>query len=162
MSVSPSVRHAWAANGRVNGALLEHLTPEMLAAQTPGGGYTVAQHLAEFISTTQYWGARFDEARLGGLPDPVLEYDGENGVFVPETDLSRLADIKRQTETVALEAADAAADMGSSPHASPDAYLIHMMVHDAHHRGQVLLALKTNGHPLPDETKMWGPWKDEA
>ena len=25
------------------------------------------------------------------------------------------------------------------------------MAHDAHHRGQILLALKTNGHPLPDE-----------
>ena len=162
MSTSPSVRKAWAANGRVNGALLAHLTPAMMAAQTPGGGYTVAQHLAEFIGTTQYWGARFDKARFEALPDPVLEYHPDTGVFVPETDLARLADTKRQTETAALEAAEAATDMGASPHSSPDAYLIHMMVHDAHHRGQVLLALKTNGYPLPDEHLMWGPWKDEA
>lgn len=162
MSVSPSVRHAWAANGRVNGALLAHLTPEMLGAQTPGGGYTVAQHLAEILGTPQFWGARFDKDRMAGLPDPVLEYDPDTGVFTAETDLSRLADIKRQTEAAALGAAEAAANMAGSPHATPDAYLIHMMVHDAHHRGQVMLALKTNGHPLPDETKMWGPWKDEA
>jgi hypothetical protein len=38
MSASPPVREAWQANVRVNQVLLEHLTPEMLEAQTPGGG----------------------------------------------------------------------------------------------------------------------------
>ncbi|MEM6431914.1 MAG: DinB family protein [Deinococcota bacterium] len=36
---------------------------------------------------------------------------------------------------------------------------MHMMVHDAHHRGQILLALKTSGHTLPDEGSFWMPWK---
>lgn len=167
MSVSPTVREAWQANIRVNQVLLDHLTPKMMDAQTPGGGYTVAQHLAHFIGTTKYWGSLRDKARFGALPDPFLEY-GENGNFVPETDLARLGDIKRQTETTALDVAEAEADetelppgKWESPHATPDAYLIHMMVHDAHHRGQILLALKTGGHALPDEDAMWGPWRGE-
>lgn len=45
------------------------------------------------------------------------------------------------------------------PHASADADLMHMMIHGAHHRGQIRLALKTAGHPLPDEDAMWGPWR---
>lgn len=161
MSVSASVKEAWRANGRVNRALLEHLTPEMLEAQTPGGGYTVAQHLAENVDTIYSWGCRFDKARFGSLPDLVLEYDEETGVFKAETDLNRISDARQRTETAALEAAEAATDMKDSPHTSPDAYLLHMMVHDAHHRGQILLALKTSGHPLPDEDLMWGPWRGE-
>ena len=50
---------------------------------------------------------------------------------------------------------------GQPPHSSADAYLIHMMVHDAHHRGQILLAPKTSGYSLPNEDAMWGPWRGE-
>ena len=38
MSLSPSVKEAWQANTRINRTLLMHLTPEMVTAQTPGGG----------------------------------------------------------------------------------------------------------------------------
>lgn len=168
MSVSPSVRGAWAANARVNEVLLAHLTPEMLAAQTPGGGYTVAQHVAHMINTVQYWGSLRDEARFEALPSPINEYDEAKGVFTPETDLARLTDIKRQTEEEALDVSEGEADgtellpgKWESPHATAEGYLIHMMVHDAHHRGQILLALKTAGHPLPDEDAVWGPWHGE-
>lgn len=45
MAISSSVQTAWDRNLKVNRALIHHLTAEMLAAQTPGGGYSVAQHL---------------------------------------------------------------------------------------------------------------------
>lgn len=130
----------------------------MLAAVTPGGGYTVAQHLAHIVEATKYWGAQFDEPRLEPLPDL---YDPLAEVFVPGTDLARIAEVMAQTYGAALEAAEAAEDLGRSPHASVDAHLIHTMVHDAHHRGQILLALKTSGRPLPDEGSLWGTWKDD-
>lgn len=168
MSVSPSVREAWRANARVNNVLLTHLTPEMLGAQTPGGGYMVARHVAHMINTVQYWGSLRDKVRLEALPSPIREYDEASGKVEVETDLARLADIKRQTETTVLDVAEAEPDGAEllpgeweSPHATPDTYLIHMMVHDAHHRGQILLALKTNGFPLPDEDAVWGPWRGE-
>lgn len=156
MSLSSSVKEAWQVNGRVNGALLEHLTPDMVHAQTPGGGWSVAQHIAEIVSTPKHFGVEFDEARLGPLPNL---YDEEAEGFVAETDLTRIREVAEQTAATVLEAAEAAESKGELPHSSLDAYLIHMMVHDAHHRGQILLALKTAGHPLPDEGLMWGPWK---
>ena len=79
MSVSSSVREAWEANTRVNGVLLAHLTPEMLEAQTPGGGYTVARHLAHIINTVQYWGSLRDKARFEALPSAIREYDEATG-----------------------------------------------------------------------------------
>ena len=158
MSLSPSAKEAWQANGRVNHVLLEHLTPEMVAAQTPGGGWNVAQHIAEIVATPKHFGVKFDEAKLGPLPNL---YDEEAEDFVAETDLERIHEVAQQTADAVLEAAETAEDKGDLPHTSIDAYLIHMMVHDAHHRGQILLALKTAGHPLPDENLMWGPWKGE-
>ena len=159
--LSASVKEAWQANSRVNKVLLDHLTPEMLSAQTPGGGYTVTQHLAHFTGSTKYWGMRFDEASLAALPDLFEGDDDVPETFTVETDLERFKTVMAQTAETVLEAAEAATEMGDSPHSSPDAYLIHMMVHNAHHRGQVLLALKTSGFPLPDDNLVWGPWKDE-
>ena len=155
--LSPSVKEAWQINTRINKSVLEHLTPEMVAAQTPGGGFTVAQHIAEIVSTPKYWGTKFDEASLGPLP--VL-YDEEAEGFVAETDLERIKKVSQQTAAAVLEAAEAAEDKGDLPHASVDIYLIHMMIHDAHHRGQLFLALKNAGHPLPDDDLVWLPWKE--
>lgn len=156
--LSNSVKEAWRANGRVNGVLLEHLTPGMLGAQTPGGGYTVAQHLAHITWVVKDWGCQLDEARLERLPDL---YDKNAATFIAETDLTRIREVMTQTQETALEAAGAADTMADLPHPSLEAYLVHMMVHDAHHRGQILLALKTAGHLLPDEDALWGPWRGE-
>jgi hypothetical protein len=41
------------------------------------------------------------------------------------------------------------------------AHLTPEMVHDAHHRGQLILALKTNGYPLPGDKLLWLPWRNE-
>ena len=156
--ITEPVKEAWQVNTRVNRTLLEHLTPEMVTAQTPGGGWTVAQHIAEIVATPKHFGVKFDEAKLGPLPDL---YDEEAQGFVAETELERIHGVAQQTADAVLKAAETAADKGDLPHTSIDAYLIHMMVHDAHHRGQILLALKTAGHILPDEDLMWGPWRGE-
>lgn len=165
--MTSSVQTAWQANLKVNMALLNHLTPEMLDARTPGGGYSVAQHLAEIVGTTKNWGSRLDEARLGGLPNlyTIREDLDEEDIeaFVPETDLARIREVFVETAAAAQEAAANAPEgfTGELPHSSPDAFLIHMMVHDAHHRGQVLLALKTSGYELPNDDLMWMPWKEK-
>lgn len=53
---TPVTQDAWRANLKMNGVLLEHLTPEMLDARTPGGGYSVAQYLAHTTQVVTYWG----------------------------------------------------------------------------------------------------------
>jgi uncharacterized damage-inducible protein DinB len=144
--------------------LLEHLGPDMLDAQTPGGGYTVAQHLAHMTQVIKYWGSLRD-AGFADLPDLYFDYNPETQDFKAETDLGKVQAAMTQTWAQALEAPDVAEPSGESvepPHPTTDAYLLHMMVHDAHHRGQILLALKTAGHPLPDEDLMWGPWRGEG
>lgn len=153
MAINASVQTAWDRNLEVNRALIHHLTAEMLAAQTPGGGYSVAQHLSHIVGVVKFWGTLLDPARLSALPD-LPSAEG------PETDPTHILEVLEATAEAALAAAEAR-PQGSDelPHADADAYLIHMIAHDAHHRGQVLLALKTSGHPLPDEEGLWSPWR---
>ena len=156
------VAEAWRANARVNRELLDHLTEEMLGAQTPGGGYSVAQHLAHMTGVMKSWGSRLDE-QLAGLPDLYSDYDAQEDTFVAEKDLERIRGTMNETEGALLSAVQEKPDgeKGTLPHTSAGALLIHLMVHDAHHRGQVLLALKTSGYALPDEDRLWGPWRGE-
>ena len=83
--------------------------------------------------------------------------------FIPEKDLARIQEVMTETENAVLSAVqdNSEGDKGTLPHSSAEAFLIHMMVHDAHHRAQILLALKVAGYPLPDEDRFWGPWRGE-
>jgi len=150
---------AWNANTAINGVLLNHLTPAMLEARTPGGGYSVAQHLAHMVECTKGWGMDLEPSRLKDLPDLYSNYDPTTGMFDAEMSLERIKAVMKQTRDTVLTTAESAMGTGNLPHATVGKFLIHMMTHDAHHRGQILLALKTNGHALPDEESMWLPWR---
>ena len=84
MALSASVRELWLANNKVNHNLLQHLTQDMMLAQTPGGGMTVAEHLAELAGTTEYW-----VVRLTGkdLPETPRLYEVVDDDIVAYTDL---------------------------------------------------------------------------
>jgi uncharacterized damage-inducible protein DinB len=144
------------SNADVNDLLVAHLSsPEMLDARTPGGGFTVAEHLAHMAGTNRFWLSKLSAGAAGGLPDL---YDPERQLA--ERDPARIRAVLVQTSAAVLEAALSAPDRGQLPHVSLAQFLIYLLVHDAHHRGQMLLALKTNGLPLPDDDAMWGPWND--
>jgi len=161
VAVSQSVLECWQANNQVNENLLQHLSQEMLDAQTPGGGMTVAGHLAEISGTVEYWVSHLAPGQL--RKTTRLYRITEDDEFVPETDLEKFRAHFREGRDAALEAAQAvpAGETGDAPHLSADAVLLHMIVHDSHHRGQLLLALKVNGHSLPSEEAMWLPWRNE-
>jgi uncharacterized damage-inducible protein DinB len=156
MPISSAVKEAWEINSQINQSVLRHLSPEMLSAKTPGGGFSVAEHLVEILYTPKYFGLKFAPEHLQTLPNL---FEAEGDTFVVESDLEKFRDAAPIVAESVLKAAEAAVDKGDLPHTDLDTYLIHMMVHDAHHRGQLFLALKTNGYPLPDDALIWNPWK---
>lgn len=156
--INDTTKEGWLANQKVNLVLVNHLTQSMLEAGTPGGGYTVAQHLAHIVGVSKYWGSLIDSS-LNNLPDLYFDFDSETQDFKAESDLGKIKSVMVQTLEKTLESAQTTNSMSDSPHPTADTYLIHMLVHDAHHRGQILLALKTSGHALPDENALWSPWR---
>jgi uncharacterized damage-inducible protein DinB len=146
MAIHKSVKEAWQTNARINQSLLDHLTPEMLQAKTPGSGLTVDEHLVEILYNPKYFGLKFAPEMLESLPN-LHEMDGDE--FIAESDLSKFREAAPNIAQNILEAADTATNKGSLPHTDLDIYLIHMMVHDAHHRGQ------------PNDKLIWLPWRNE-
>ncbi len=155
------------ASHQVDRALLEHLTLEMMHAVVPGGGMSVAQHLAHLLGATKTWLARLAPDEAVGLPDLFdrdAALEGRADAFAAETEPARVSEVAETIhDALVRTVADAAAVWpGALPHRSITQFVTHMMVHAAHHRGQILLALKASGHPLPDEDAMWQPWKEAA
>ena len=87
------IEDAWKANAAINDVLIAHLTPAILEAGTPGGGYTVAQHLAHMVECIKGWASEIDSSRLQNLPDLYSNYDPKTGRFDaepgPRTDQGR-------------------------------------------------------------------------
>ena len=158
MSVSQLVKATWHINDAMNKTLLEHLTPDMLTVQTPDENWSVAGYLAHLAGSKKWWASHLNKEDVASLPDLYQETEG---TFVVEKDIEKIEAVFAETSRTLLETAERADNKGALPYASIDLYLIHMMIHDAHHRGQILLALRTAGHAPPDEDIFWGGWWPE-
>ena len=158
MSVSQLVKGTWLINDGMNKVLLEHLTPDMLSVQTPDKNWSVAGYLAHLAGSKKWWASHLNEEDAAGLPDLYQEIEG---TFIVEKDIEKIKAVFEETSRTLLETAERADNKGTLPYASTDLYLIHMTVHDAHHRGQILLALRAAGYTPPDEDIFWGGWWPE-
>ncbi len=156
--INDSLKESWRINTDINLNVLEHLSPEMLQAQTPGAGLTVAQHLVHMMDALKFWGQFFDKARFATIPD-LFEAKSES--LSPVKDLGQMREVMKRSRELALESANAATSKGKLPYYSIESFLIHIIAHDAHHRGQIVLALKTNNFPLPGDKAIWSPWRTE-
>lgn len=155
MVISEAVKEAWHINEGMNKILLEYLTPDMLVVQTPSKDWSVAGYLVHLAASKKWWGSHLAEEQVDGLPNL---YDETTGKTVTEKNLARIKDVFEQTSKTILETAERAENKGKLPYPSIDVYLIHQMVHDAHHRGQILLALRTVGYELLSDDEFWGGW----
>jgi uncharacterized damage-inducible protein DinB len=155
MIISESVKQAWQINEGMNQILLEYLTPEMLTVQTPSEDWTIAGYLAHLAASKKWWGTHLDEEQVAGLPDL---YEETTGKITAEKNPARIKDTFEQTSKIILETAENASDKGKLPYPSIDVFLIQTMIHDGHHRGQILLSLRSAGYTPPNDDDFWGGW----
>lgn len=155
MAVSEAVKEAWHINEGMNKILLEYLTPEMLEVQTPSKDWSVAGYLAHLAASKKWWGTHLDEERVSHLPSLFSKIDEK---FIASTDLPHIKGVFEQTSKMILEIAENAKDKGKLPYPSIDIYLIQQMIHDGHHRGQILLALRSAGYTPLNDDDFWGGW----
>ena len=151
-------------NGRVNNFLLDALSDADLALSDGRGGWTVGHHLTHLAGFRQGWLSNISPEHAEGLFAPV------KGNELPDT--RALAAAFQAGDAAALRAVQAALDENRSfpdpwdegtYQSSPAHFLQHVIVHDSHHRGQIMALLRAGGHTPEDMDTLdhhWAVWRE--
>jgi len=142
---------AYSASARVNQYLVEQLHPALWLAPSPlPKGRTVAALVAHMHNC----GLRYLERTAPDFPVPG-ELDRHR---VTRTEAVRALGAKRKAVLAIVGAAfqDGSRIVGFPYDAA--GFLTYYMMHDAHHRGQIVLQARLLGHPISQKT-MIGMWQ---
>ena len=141
----------WAINNRINAYLLASIDEEFLSDQLTSKGRNVAKQFAHIHNVRLMW-------LKVGAPDLLekvekLDTDGPLDKKMLASSLLASGDaiselLSRGVETGKIK--------GFKPHVT--GFLGYMLAHDAHHRSQIILALKQSGHPV-DKKIAYGVWE---
>lgn len=168
MSIPDEVKlifESFERNGRVNRAVLATLTMEDLDYGDGVGGFRIGQHLADLVDFRPSWLARVSPKHAENIPNVI---DESAPTWLKVGTIAQLQAAFDAGDAAMLDAVLDALHEGRSFEAayrSHPAHLIqHCIVHDSHHRGQILALLRQAGRPaerrdeLEDET--WPIWRE--
>lgn len=142
---------AYAASARVNEYLVERLDPAVWRAKPPGPKMrTIAAIVAHVHNCGLVYLRRAD-------PDAPVPPDLDRFRVTPAAAVRALAAKRRAVLKVVGPALGRSGRIGGSSHDAAT-YLAYYMVHDGHHRGQILVQARLLGHPVSVDT-MSGMWQ---
>jgi uncharacterized damage-inducible protein DinB len=149
VDVGAALLRAYAASARVNQYLVERLHPSVWRAKPPSPRMRT---IAALVAHVHNCGLVYLKRAA-----PTVAVPAELDRFrVTPAQSARALEAKRQA--VLKIAGDAVKRGGRiGPHDAAT-YLAYYMVHDGHHRGQILLQARLLGHPVSTET-MSGMWQ---
>ena len=163
-------------NGRVNQALLDALTPADFALSDGRSGWTVwtvekhLRHMAGFRVgwlwniSREHAGPLLDHARKDADGDPLWRWQ--------ESQPADLKDAFPAGDEAALKAVQAHLQSGEpfadpwhegAYRSNPAHFLQHTIVHDSHHRGQVMALLRLGGcsqEQMQQIDEHWSTWRE--
>ncbi len=165
MELAAVLLESFRRNGLVNAALLEHLTPADLDLSDGVGGLSIGQHLEHVVGMRKYWLGKVAPELASSISFSTLE--GDNPFWELTLELPALAAAFEEADHAMLEAVQAAytedrtfSEVYSS---DPAHFLQHTLVHDAHHRGQIMVLLRQQGRTLEQmnaiDRATWPVWK---
>jgi uncharacterized damage-inducible protein DinB len=151
LTVADALLKAYSANARINQYLVQHLDPAVWHAPPP---MKKGRAVAALVAHMHNCGLRYLERTAPGFPVPA-ELDRRR---VTRAQAARALAAKRKAVLAIVGGAleDDGRIVGF--HHDATGYLIYYMMHDAHHRGQILLQARLLGHPVDRET-MVGMWE---
>ena len=145
------VLDTWRIHNRINLYLLDAIAPEALEDVGPTKGRSVGLHIAHLHNVRLMWLKSAAPELLDGLgkiesDSPVDHVLLRRSLEASSAAVERLLEIGMETGKI----------KGFKPH--PLAFLGYLVSHESHHRGQIMVALKANGH-LPDKKVQFGLWE---
>ena len=157
---------AFERNTRVNAAMLASIAAEDLGFAA-GGGWSICKHLCHLASFRLGWLSVIAPERDGELT-PIIEFGDEGEFTALVSHVDEISDAIRAADAVALEvvnqavAEDRIFDQAYRSH--PTDFLMHILVHDAHHRGQIMSLLRQSGRTRTEmkrlEESSWPVWRE--
>jgi uncharacterized damage-inducible protein DinB len=151
LSPADALLQAYGASARVNEYLVERLHPAVWRAPSPlPKGRTVAA----LVTHMHNCALRYLERTAPAVSVPA-ELDRHR---VTQQQAVRALGAKRKAVLAIVGAAlEDNAKIVGSPHRAAE-FLAYYMVHDAHHRGQIVQQARLLGHPITQQT-MIGMWQ---
>ena len=160
------VLESFERNGRVNRAILASLKMPDLEQSDGTGGWNIGQLLAEMAEFRYGWLKRVSPEHAESVPS-VADGD-ETSFWLTAKSIEELQRAFDAGDAAAREAVVSAVNEGrkfeGAYESHPAHFLQHTIVHDSHHRGQIMTLLRQNGKPgeereqLEDET--WPIWRE--
>ena len=160
-------------NARVNSFLLDALKPEEYDLSDGKGGQTVAQILRHMAGFRVGWLWNISREHATALLDPTQQdADGDPMWRWQNKPPNELSDAFSEGDAAALSAVQAALDENrtfpdpwdeGTYQSNPAHFLQHTIVHDSHHRGQILTLLREGGRTKEEMDALdnhWAIWRE--
>jgi uncharacterized damage-inducible protein DinB len=152
-------------NGRVNEAVLNAISESDLTFSDGQGGWSIGQHLGHLAEFRYGWLSLISPEHAKGIPS-VLEGNEQDFHLSAQSieELARAFSIGDEAaKTAVLAALSEGRSFKRAYESHPAHFLQHILVHDAHHRGQVMSLLRKNGRTAEEmeglEEATWPVWR---
>lgn len=156
---------AFERNSRVNAAMLAGIDDNDLAFAA-AGSWSIGKHLCHLASFRYGWLTVVSPEHAGTLT-PIIEYREDD--FTPLAQhVDEISNAFRDGDAAVLAAVNLALAEGrrfdKAYGSHPTGFLVHVLIHDAHHRGQVMSLLRQSGRTKHDmellEEASWPIWRE--
>ncbi len=146
-----SLIDTWHISNRINLFLLEGIPEEHLSDTLAGKGRSVGHQFAHLYNVRLMW---IDSA----APETgkhLKKIEKEHSISKSLLSKAFLESAETMAAVIQI-GIETGRVKGFKPNV--EAFVGYLIAHEAHHRGQILLTLKSNGH-LPDKKVLFGMWE---
>jgi uncharacterized damage-inducible protein DinB len=153
-------------NGRLNREMLDAIPFSDLDLSDGQGGRSIGQLLGELAAFRHGWLSHISPEHAEGIPSVIEgdELDYEMTAQSMDELTAAFAAGDAAAKRAVLDALEEGRSFEGAYTSHPGHFLQHILVHDAHHRGQIMTLLRQGGRPAEDmdalERATWPIWRE--